>query len=375
MLKRILSILKGKAARILQVLVLTGLFTSAQTSLAQSTGQWGICEFATTTTLNAYDPSSSNWDCKFAYCQANNLHYYWDGSAWVEMALYNVYTNNGSLTGERTITLNGNKLHFDGTRDITIEASGELGIGTTDPDGPLHIFESTGTAPSGSDGSLILEHGNTGGTSSIVFKSKVNIGSDYGYISYTDDGSGNGSSTENSLLEIGTENDGTGTYQDDIAIMPSGSLGIGTTSPAARLDVDGGTVKFSDYGSGSNSGTPTYTLAVDADGDIIETNTDKSSKIFYPPAIAIDASSTGTSLILDLHQEYVNRFGSPAVVSSSAPTAIPYYAETELYYYVTDFDTDVFENLSISATGVLTYDIKASPDDDFSLINVVFVVK
>lgn len=157
--------------------------------------------------------------------------------------------------------------------------------------------------------------------------------------------------------------------------MPSGYLGVGTTSPSAMLDVDGGTVRFSDYGSGSNTGTSTYMLAVDADGDIIESNISKSAKIFYPPAVVIDASSTGTNLSLDLHQEYVNRFGTPAVVSSSAPTTIPYYGETELYYYVTDYDTDVFENLSIDANGVLTYDIKASPEDDFSLINVVFVVK
>ncbi|MEM6801333.1 MAG: hypothetical protein AAF696_08000, partial [Bacteroidota bacterium] len=280
-----------------------------------------------------------------------------------------------TLTGARIVNLNGNELTFDATVDIVMEPTGELGIGTADPNSPLHIYEATGTGPSGSDASILLEHGDSGGSSSIVFKSRVNNNSDYGYISFSDDGSGNGSNNENALLTIGVENDGVNANQDDIALMPTGYVGIGTTSPGAKLDVDGGSLKLSDYGTGSKTGSATYGLAVDADGDVIETNTSKSSQTFYPPALAIDASSTGTDLTLDLHQEYVNRFGSPAVKSSSAPSAIPYYSESELYYYVTDYDTAVFANLSISDAGVLTYDIIASPADDYSLINVVFVVK
>jgi len=277
MFKRLLYKLRWRSGFPVQLIILAGFVLSAQSTYAQSAGQWGICEFATTTTLNAYDPSSGNWDCKLAYCQANNLHYYWDGSAWAEMNIYNIYTQDDTLTSTRTLTLNGNDLIFDADQDIIIESSG--------------------------------------------------------------------------------------------------NLGIGTATPAARLDVDQGSVRFSDYGGGTQTGTATYMLAVDADGDIIESQTSISSRIFYPPAIAIDASATGTGFTLDLHQEYVNRFSTPAVASTSAPAAIPSYAETELYYYVTDFDIDVFENLSIDDAGVLTYDIKDSPDDNFSLINVVFVVK
>ena len=100
-----------------------------------------------------------------------------------------------------------------------------------------------------------------------------------------------------------------------------------------------------------------------------------SSKIFYPPALVIDVSTTGNGRTLDLHQEYVNLYGTPAVVSSGAPTAIPNYGETELYYYVTDYDTAVFSDLSITATGVLTYDVDTVPTDNCAVFNVVFVVK
>jgi hypothetical protein len=114
---------------------------------------------------------------------------------------------------------------------------------------------------------------------------------------------------------------------------------------------------------------------VETDGDIVEMNTAKSSRIFYPPAMVINVSSTGNGRTLDLHQQYVNLYGTPAVVSSGAPSAIPTYAQDELYYYVTDFDNTIFSDLSISADGILTYDVDAVPSDNCAFLNVVFVVK
>ena len=64
-----------------------------------------------------------------------------------------------------------------------------------------------------------------------------------------------------------------------------------------------------------------------------------------------------------------------SAASTGAPAAIPTYASTDLYYYVTYFDPTVFDNVSIDASGVMTYDIIGQPADYNSLINVVFVVK
>jgi hypothetical protein len=47
-------------------------------------------------------------------------------------------------------------------------------------------------------------------------------------------------------------------------------FGIGTITPQARFDVEGGTIRFSDYGDGTVTGTETQLLAVEADGDVIE---------------------------------------------------------------------------------------------------------
>ncbi|WP_232520982.1 hypothetical protein [Flagellimonas nanhaiensis] len=99
------------------------------------------------------------------------------------------------------------------------------------------------------------------------------------------------------------------------------------------------------------------------------------ARVFYPPSIAIDASSNGTGLTVNLYSQYIAQFGTPSVASSGAPAALPTYGATDLYYYVTYADPTVFDNLSIDANGLMTYDIIGQPADYNSLINVVFVVK
>lgn len=173
-------------------------------------------------------------------------YYYWNGTLWVPFSTGNL--SGWSLTGN---TGTSPVTNFIGTTDavdlvtktnnaerMRITAAGNVGLGITNPTGRLHLYEPTGTTLSTTAGTLVLEHGNAGGQSSILFPSAINKGSDYGYIKYSDDGSGNGSSGENSLLEIGVQNDVPGnTFQDDIALMPSGNLGIGTTAPVAKLDI------------------------------------------------------------------------------------------------------------------------------------------
>ncbi|CAI8214905.1 MAG: Uncharacterised protein [SAR116 cluster bacterium] len=72
---------------------------------------------------------------------------------------------------------------------------------------------------------------------------------------------------------------------------------------------------------------------------------------------------------------YKNEFGSPSLRSSGAPSSITTYAKSELYYYVTSYDSSIFKDISINANGVLTYKVKAVPSHDNTIINVVFVVK
>lgn len=114
----------------------------------------------------------------------------------------------------------------------------QVGIGTTSPQGTLHIYEANGTVANPNTGTIVLQHGNAGGESSIVFRSTSNAGNDYGYIKYQDDGSGNGSTNENGLLTIGIENDGPSIWQDDINLRASGSVGISNTAPNPSASLD-----------------------------------------------------------------------------------------------------------------------------------------
>ena len=49
-------------------------------------------------------------------------------------------------------------------------------------------------------------------------------------------------------------------------------------------------------------------------------------------------------------------------------------AKTDLYYYVTDYDTNVLTSVSISANGVMTYTVSRQPTEA-SYVNIVFVLK
>lgn len=246
-----------------------------------------------------------------------------------------------------------------GTTLMILDNVGNLGLGGIDPTHKMDIASATRTGTHASAGLPLYVTGNIGESSTGIEFRHTNgtQGIGLGY---------------NSIYGAGSNTN------QDLNIIPKGSgeVGIGTTAPSAKLDVNG-SARVRTLAASADTDE---LVSADSDGNLRKVNSLKASKVFYPPSIAIDASTPdpATNRTIDLHAQYIAQFGSP--VASSAGT-IPTYTATELDYHVTFADADVFGdgtnvlNMSVDANGVLTYRIYSSPADYNALINVVFVVK
>jgi hypothetical protein len=105
---------------------------------------------------------------------------------------------------------------------------------------------------------------------------------------------------------------------------------------------------------------------------------------FYMPSIPIPVSNAGTFTV-NLWSVYKRQFDNTAagalIVSSNASAPKPQpkvYEANELDYYVTGYDDTVFDQVSLSPAGVLSYRITSanlSNVSDSTFMNIVFVVK
>jgi len=104
---------------------------------------------------------------------------------------------------------------------------------------------------------------------------------------------------------------------------------------------------------------------------------------FYMPSFNLPVTAVGTGLTFDLYGEYKSQFtktGNTKFVSSNAAITTAteqqtVYTATQLDYSVTAYPTGVIKINSISATGVMNYDVLTTNIPEGSFINVVFVVK
>jgi hypothetical protein len=157
----------------------------------------------------------------------NNNYLYGNNSVGTASKLIGRASNDTLYIGDTgfdnpTVLQTGNNyLSFiaNGSEPMRILSGGNVGIGTITPTAKLQVV----------GGAIMPATGNTS-SSGILFP--------------PDPGGGTGDSawirnyavtSENTVLELGTSNDTT----DNIALMPSGNVGIGTTSPAVKLAIVG----------------------------------------------------------------------------------------------------------------------------------------
>ncbi|MDM1378614.1 hypothetical protein [Myroides marinus] len=136
-----------------------------------------------------------------------------------------------------------------------------------------------------------------------------------------------------------------------------------------------------------------WTRVINSDDKLVK------SRFFYMPSIVINTSAVGV-FKRNLHAEYLAQFTGKTFVmdanggtinsslpsvkfikstggtpETTAPAEIPNLPlATDMWYYITDYDTSALENLSIDQNGVLSYTVKGT-GTDYSFVNVVFVIK
>ena len=110
-------------------------------------------------------------------------------------------------------------------------------------------------------------------------------------------------------------------------------------------------------------------------------------KFFYMPSIVLpldntDPAYSAGTFTINLYDEYKKQFDSATlpnifpVNSPGAPSTLPIYNAQELYYYITYYDTAVFNTVSVDIYGVLRYTLVSRPSiTEKSYMNIVFVVK
>ena len=164
-------------------------------------------------------------------------------ASWVSttlLGLENLYNIDGTLTGNRTVTMGANNLNFASSTGNLIfnpSTSGNMGIGTSTPSNKLEVKGTTGIKSSSSGIWIAGNFGDATTTNDRVVM---------GYIS--------GSAT------IGGHNNALNGWAN-LAINPGGgNVGIGTSTPTNKLEVVGNTSITGNIGVGTTS--PTNKLEV-----------------------------------------------------------------------------------------------------------------
>lgn len=273
------------------------------------------------------------------------------------LASQNIYTADGTLTSDRILNGNTNNLVFNNINY-------------------LQLFSTFGTQISSTGGTMQISSGTSsqisaGTTMQLSAPNNIMLQSPTEFNNTLLDVNDSAGTSGQILSSTGTGVEWVNNQQNTVTKTSNSS----TSTPATYSFPVGYTPIENDFFIYELTSGEHSTIYIYNDGVWEQIAPTKASRIFYPPSIAIDASTTGSGRTINLYTQYTTQFNSPAVGSTSAPATIPTYNADELYYYVTDYDTSILTINSIDDNGLMTYSVDNIPADDNTIINVVFVVK
>jgi hypothetical protein len=132
--------------------------------------------------------------------------------------------------------------------------------------------------------------------------------------------------------------------------------------------------------------SPTHNIMVLDTNGVLKQVKAAMPRFFYMPAILLPTSSDQVPAgeiygTVDLYNKYHSQFTGVTNTNfitnaANAGNALPVLPATEFNYYITYYDSSVFYNVSISDSGVLTYDVyPTSAVTEATFMNIVFEVK
>lgn len=105
---------------------------------------------------------------------------------------------------------------------------------------------------------------------------------------------------------------------------------------------------------------------------------------FYAPSLVLETSVNATAKTVNVYDNYIKQFTKHNnsasedygfISSNSQASTIPYYTSaTDFDYFITGYDRSVFEKVSISTNGLLTYTVKSAATDK-TFMNIILVPK
>ncbi|CAB5220229.1 Intramolecular chaperone auto-processing domain containing protein [uncultured Caudovirales phage] len=209
-------------------LKLTGGNVTGAVNLATTSGNVGIGTASPSTKLNVYTGSATN-----TLIRPQNTLGYADFGVLADGSIYGGYSAPATGTGVTVGTSNSTywRVLTNATEALRIDSTGNVGIGTSSPGKKLDVFNSGTTT-----------------TDLVVRNGTVSL------LSFVDSGAGYFGTSTNHPLLITTNN------TERMRIDSSGNVGIGTASPASKLDINGNLKLngFSIYGGSTTSSTALY---------------------------------------------------------------------------------------------------------------------